>query len=138
MSKRKIIFLSIVSIVMIPIAIWLINYQVTFPTPESRSEQEIISAVQRSRSNLFNKDGSPIFTIASVSHPDRHWYIVEITNKEGYDGLKSKLLINDPYFDLKKMHVVTGPNTSFSKNEVSSIPLAIPSNVQEKLYGDNK
>lgn len=106
---------------MLIIGIWLSNYKKNFPVPATRTDAEIIKSIQKSTPRLFGKDNAPIFSVVNISHPQKNWYIVTITKKGETGGIKSKLIVSDPYFGAEYMNVVKGPSSTFSEDELKNL-----------------
>jgi len=114
------IFISLVAIIVfIFLIIWLANYKTNFPVPSHRSDSDFTSVLLRQHSELFTKDNQPIFTITKVEKPQDNWYVLHLKLKTG-TGPESMVVINDPYFDTSYMHVIAGPESSFSSKELSN------------------
>lgn len=118
---KKIVALIAFSIIMLSGGMWLSNYKKNLPVPATRTDTEIIKAIQKSTPRLFSKDNEPIFSVVNISHPQKNWYIVTITKKGETGGIKSKLIISDPYFGAEYMNVIKGPSSTFAENELKNL-----------------
>lgn len=99
--------------------VWLWNYKTNFPVPSHRSDSDFTSVLLHQHPELFTKGNQPIFTITKVEKPQDNWYVLHLKLKAG-TGPESMVVINDPYFDTSYMHVITGPESSFSVKELSN------------------
>lgn len=124
---KKIIFLFIASIIVIPLLVWLSNYKTNFPVPDKRTDDEFISAIKRANPRLFFENGEPIFTIIDSKKPIKKWYVLRIVEKGSEStGVKSTLIIRDPVFDSDKIEVVSGPVSKFSNIELDELEIPLP------------
>lgn len=135
MNSRSVIrwyTLFLVCALLIVFVIWIWNYPINLPAPANRTADDFSYALRSSHPELYTTNNQPIFTIQDTLKPAKNWYILKITTKDT-PGLSSYLILNDPHFGIQYMQVVAGPQTLFSRQELQSKQMLIPTAVTSTL-----
>lgn len=105
-------------------------------TPEPKTTNAVTKSTMtnflvHSNKRLVSKDGNPIFTIKTITQPQKYWYIVSIVAKDVYSPT-GKIIVNAPH-GISSAYVIIGPQSSFSPAELSNyqIPDAVKKGILE-------
>lgn len=130
-ASIKIIAVIIGCVILSVGAVWLWNYKTNLPVPDTRTAQDFIAPLIEQEPQLFDAKDAPVFTITKIDHPEKNWYILTIKAKGDASGIESKLVMSDPYFSTDYIHVVAGPESSFSTLELTQNN--VPDNIIQEV-----
>lgn len=131
----KVYGMMLLTAVLIIVTIWGWNYAINLPAPSTRSVDDFGVILLDSHPELFTSDNKPVFTIDSSNKPTANWYILKLSPKDG-NGPSSFAIVNDPHFGREYMKVIAGPESKFSRQELTSKGQLIPSEVITTLEGE--
>lgn len=105
--------------------------QKTSDSTNTVTKSTVTNFLTHTNKSLLSHSGSPVFTITSLSQPEKGWYIVNIQAKDISSPL-GKIVLNAPN-GIKNAYIVVGPESSFSSQELSNyqIPESVKKGIME-------